>query len=139
MPHLAELPTAACWRRLQAAYTAVLAFTHEGDVHAMPVNVCARDGQIWFRATEGVKLRAARARARMAVVVEWHDELAHTGGSVTARGDAREAPEGPPPALRPPVRPWWGDAQRGTWVVVAVDTITGRALRSGGGPPEGGC
>lgn len=131
MPHLAELPPGECWARLEAEYTALLSFAHEHDVHAMPVNICIRDRQVWFRATEGVKLRAARAGVRMALTVEQHDDLTHGGWSVSARGTASTSDQGPPARGRPTVRPWRRGAQQGTWVHVAVDTITGRELVPG--------
>lgn len=128
VPTLDTLPIAECWARLRGEYTAVLAFCHEHDVHVMPVNVGTRDEQIWFRAAEGVKLRAARDGARMAVSVQHHVELDHGGWSVTARGHARVEEEGPPHGGVPTVRPWMLTARSGQWVCIDVDTITGRQL-----------
>lgn len=139
MPTLTELSAAASWDRLAAAYTVLLAFAHDGDVHVMPVNAGAHDQQVWFRTTGDNALRAAGAGARMAVAIEHHDAFSHTGWSVTARGPARVAPEGPGTTGQATVRPWRGDARDGTWVCIAVDTITGRQLAVGGthtgGPP----
>lgn len=132
MPHLVDLPPAECWTRLAATSTASLAFALEGDVHVEPVNVCVRDRQVWFRSTDGLKLRAARAGVRMAVAIGAHDDVEHRGWSVTARGPASVEPEGPPAGDRPTVRPWRRDAADGAWVRVAVDTITGRELVPGG-------
>ena len=134
MPSLAELTPAECWSRLGVEYTAIVAFTHEGDVHGLPVNVCVRDRQVWFRTTEGLKLRAAAAGVRMAVVVERHDEVEHGGWSVCARGPASVEPEGPPRRDAPVVRPWRRGARGGAWVRIAVDTITGRQLVAAGVP-----
>lgn len=134
MPALVELPPAECWTRLAAEYTVLVCFAHDGDVHAMPVNACVRDRQVWFRTTEGVKLRAARAGTRMAVVVERHDDLDHHGWSICARGVAEVDPDGPPARGGPIVRPWRRGARDGTWVRVAVDTITGRQLALGAAP-----
>ncbi len=134
MPTLVELPPAECWTRLEAEYTALLAFAHDGDVHTMPVNVCVRDRQVWFRTLEGAKLRAARAGVRMAVAVERHDDLDHHGWSVCARGTARVESEGPPARGAATVRPWRRGAGDGAWVRVAVDTITGRQLVAGSSP-----
>lgn len=128
MPRLAELSTAECWTRLAAEYTALVAFAHEGEVHVLPVNVCVRDHDVWFRAGDGVAQQAARSGARMAVAVERHDDLAHAGWSVAARGDAGVDADGPPAQGAPTVRPWRRGAQQGAWVRVAVDTITGRQL-----------
>ena len=132
MPSLAELTPAECWTRLAAAYTAIVAFAHEDDVHVLPVNVCVRDRQVWFRTAEGLKLRAAAAGVRMAVAVERHDEVEHHGWSVCARGPASVEPDGPPRRDAPIVRPWRRDAHDGAWVRVAVDTITGRQLVAAG-------
>lgn len=128
MPTLAALPVVECWTRLEAEYTAMLSFCHDGDTHAMPVNFCVRDRQLWFRAPEGVKLRAARSGARMALSVHRQDAIEHAGWSVTARGPATVEPEGPSSRGTPTVRPWALEARGGTWVRVAVDTITGRQL-----------
>ncbi len=129
MPTLRALPTSECWSRLGAAYTAVLAFCHDDDVHVMPVNLSVGDEQIWFRTNEGTKLRAARQGARMAVAVHQEAALEHGGWSVTARGPATVVVEGPPRAGGvPTVRPWALDAREGQWVHIAVDAITGREL-----------
>jgi hypothetical protein len=128
MPSLSALPPVECWARLEAVSTAMLAFAHEGDVHVVPVNICVRDRQVWFRTGEGVKRRAARAGVRMAVALEQHDDLSHGGWSVAARGPASLEPDGPPTRGRPTVRPWRRQAQEGDWVRVAVDTIEGRQL-----------
>lgn len=128
MPTLAHLPASECWTRLAAAYTAVVSFAHEGEVHAMPVNCCVRDQAVWFRTASGVKLRAASSGARMAVTIHAHDELQHSGWSVSARGRASIRPEGPSGDGAPTVRPWLRDAGSGQWVRVDVDTITGRQL-----------
>ena len=132
MPQLAPLPPVECWHRLEAASTAFAAFTFEGDVHVEPVNVCVRDRQVWFRATDGLRLRAARAGVRVAVAIGAHDDLEHRGWSVTARGAASVDPDGPPARGRPTVRPWRREAMQGAWVRVPVDTITGRELVPGG-------
>ncbi len=131
MPSLAELTPAECWTRLEAEYTALLSFAHEDDLHCLPVNVCVRDRQVWFRSAEGLKLRAARAGVRMAVAVERHDAIEHGGWSVSARGPASVEEEGPPPGRGPIVRPWRRGAAGGAWIRVAVDTITGRQLVAG--------
>lgn len=131
MPRLVDLPPVECWTRLEATSTASVAFVDDQDVHVEPVNVCVRDREVWFRSTDGAKLRAARAGRRMAVAIGAHDDLGHTGWSVTARGPAALAPEGPPDEGRPTVRPWRRDAAQGAWVRVAVDTITGRELALG--------
>ena len=134
MPSLVELPPAECWTRLAAEYTVLVCFVHDGDVHAMPVNACVRDRQVWFRTADGVKLRAAQAGSRMAIVVERYDDLVHHGWSVCARGAARVDEGGPPARDAPTVRPWRRGARDGTWVRVAVDTITGRQLDFGRAP-----
>ena len=131
MPVLTELTVDECWARLQAEYTALVAFVHEDDVHVLPVNMSAHDRVIWFLTEAGTKLDAARAGVRMAVAVEWHDDVDHLGWSVTARGPSDVVPEGPGHEDRPVVRPWRRDAQRGQWVRIAVDTITGRQLALG--------
>lgn len=128
MPTLGVLPPETCWRRLCDAYTVMLSFAFEDDVHAMPVNVCVRGSQVWLRARDGVKLRAARAGVRMAVAVHDQDPLTHGGWSVTARGVAGVDEAGPPRTDQPVVRPWAADAREGTWVRIDVDRITGRAL-----------
>lgn len=128
MPTLATLPVVECWTRLAGEYTAMLSFCHDGDVHAMPVNIVVRDRQVWFRAPEGAKLRAARGGTRMALAVHRQDAIDHAGWSVTARGRASVEEDGPPFDGGPPVRPWAMEARNGAWVHVAVDTITGRQL-----------
>lgn len=129
MPTLRALPTAVCWSRLGAAYTAVLGFCHEDDVHVMPVNLCVWNEQVWFRTNEGVKLRAAREGVRMAVAVHQEAALEHGGWSVTARGPVTVTADGPPRVSGArTVRPWALDAREGQWVRIAVDAITGREL-----------
>ena len=70
MPHLEPVPERDCWELLGAAVTAQVSFWHEDEIHAMPVNIMVRDGQVWFRTPdEGIKVRAATANVRMAVAV----------------------------------------------------------------------
>ncbi len=135
MPTLGTMEVEDCWARLRGEYTAVLAFCHEADVHVMPVNLCVRGEQVWFRAADGAKLRAARAGSRMAVSVSRHDDLDHGGWSVTARGPATVMADGPPDDGSPAVRPWVLEARDGRWIRVVVDTITGRQLLPRGAVP----
>jgi hypothetical protein len=137
VPTLAEMPTAACWQHLAAAYTVTLCFAHDGDLHAMPMNASVVAGEVWVRASGKVARSAAEQGVRMAVTVGEHDLTEHTGWSVTARGPAAVAP-GPPSEGAPPLRPWRPEARdRGTWVRISVDTITGRRLGAVG-PQTGG-
>ncbi len=130
MPHLTPVPDVDCWDVLGAAVTAHVSFWHEDEIHAMPVNIMVRDGQIWFRTRpDGVKLRAAAANVRMAVAVTPPpDGLDHLGVSATARGPSRLAE---PPVGGITVRPWAPDARDGAWVCVDVDTVVGRRLAPG--------
>ena len=131
MPILTELTVDECWARLQAEYTALVAFVHDHEIHVQPVNISAHDSSVWFRTQAGTKLDAARAGVRMAVAVEWHDEVDHLGWSVAARGPSQVVPDGPSHEQGMVVRPWRRDAQEGQWVRIAVDTITGRQLALG--------
>lgn len=138
MPTLSEMPTAACWQHLSAAYTVTLCFAHDGDVHAMPMNALVRDGEVWVRTAGEVARRAAEHGVRMAVTVGEHDRAEHTGWSVTARGPAAVADDGPRPGGDLPLRPWRREARdEGTWVRIDIDTITGRRLGAAG-PHTGG-
>lgn len=133
MPTLTEMPTAACWQHLAAAYTVTLCFAHDGDVHAMPMNALVQDGEVWVRTAGAVAHRAAEHGVRMAVTVGEHDRADHTGWSVTARGPATVDDDGPAADGAPPLRPWRGRARDdGVWVRIDVDTITGRRLGAGG-------
>ena len=137
MPHLAPVPPADCWDMLGRAVTAQVAFWHEDDIHAMPVNIMVRDGQVWFRTrTGGVKHRAASASARMAIsvaVVTTGPD--HLGVSATVRGPARLA-EPPPGGIT--ARPWAPEARAGVWVCVDVCTVEGRQLAPGMPDPSPG-
>ena len=138
VPTLAEMPTAACWQHLAAAYTVTLCFAHDDDVHAMPMNAQVRDGEVWLRTSGRVARRAAVAGVRMAVTVGEHDRTEHPGWSVTARGPATVMDEGPAPGAGPSLRPWRPEARdTGTWIRISVDTITGRRLGAAG-PHTGG-
>lgn len=124
---LRVLSEAECRAALADAYTLVLAFCWDGEIHAMPVNARLVGDAVWLRSAPGVKLAAARARARMAVCGFGVDELHHRGWSATARGVARVSDERPPDAPAA-VRPWFEDAAEGAWIRIDVDETAGRAL-----------
>lgn len=138
MPTLATMSTAACWQQLAAAYTVTLCFAHDDDVHAMPMNALVRDGEVWVCTAGDAARRAAERGVRMAVTVGEHDLAEHSGWSVTARGPAGIAADGPSFGDARPMRPWRPEARdAGTWVRIDVDTITGRRLGAAG-PQTGG-
>jgi hypothetical protein len=127
---LAVLHEEECWRRLARRPVHWLAFTDDDDLHVLPVNAVVVDRTLAFRTGPGRKLEAARAGRRMAMTAGSIQVEAHRAWSVTARGTPRIATD--PDELarldRLPLRPWVRTAVDGAWIVVDVDTVTGRVV-----------
>lgn len=113
---------------------AVVCFSWEDEIHAMPVNIGVDATSVWLRSNDGVKLEAACAGVRMAVCIHDSDVLEHAGWSVTVRGPAEVVPEGPLQPLLRQVRPWYTTARNAAWIRVSLDRLDGRELAPGPSP-----
>ena len=117
-----------CWDLLAGAAVGRLAFDEEGGPMILPVVHGVVGRRIAFRSADGGKLSAARMHGPVAFEVDAWDADGRTGWSVVARGTARSAPEDTADLDALHLEPWLGPADRGTWIEILVDEISGRRL-----------
>jgi nitroimidazol reductase NimA-like FMN-containing flavoprotein (pyridoxamine 5'-phosphate oxidase superfamily) len=131
---LAVLGPDACYDRLRRAHVGRVGFVQDGEVLVLPVNLAVDGHSVVFRTGYGSKLSAAAMASAMCVEVDDWDDLSHTGWSVVARGFADHVLDEASIARFEslPVRPWASPEQRGQWVRVTVEEISGREILVGG-------
>ena len=95
-----------------------------GEPSVVPVNYRSVDGVITFRTRAGSPAGES-ASGPVVFEVDMFDERTRAGWSVVARGALRCAPEGEPAAALES----WAPGARDQWMVLTVDTVTGRLLR----------
>lgn len=117
-----------CWDLVARAPVGRLAFGEEGGPMILPVVHGVVGRRIAFRSAAGGKLAAARMDEPVAFEVDAWDAGGRTGWSVVARGTARSAPEDTAELDALHLEPWLGPADRGTWIEIRVDEISGRRL-----------
>jgi nitroimidazol reductase NimA-like FMN-containing flavoprotein (pyridoxamine 5'-phosphate oxidase superfamily) len=117
-----------CWQLVARAPVGRLAFAEDGGPMILPVVHGVVGRRIAFRSAGGGKLGVARMAGPVAFEVDGWDVDHHTGWSVVARGVARSAPDDTAELDALGLQPWIGPADRGTWVEVVVDEITGRRI-----------
>jgi nitroimidazol reductase NimA-like FMN-containing flavoprotein (pyridoxamine 5'-phosphate oxidase superfamily) len=100
------------------------------DPRVVPVNFVVVDDTIVLRVEAGSAVEAACGEDVM-FEVDMFDERTHSGWSVLARGRMAVADEVPDHALVP-----WAPGQRDLWMLVTVQTVTGRMLRGAVESPD---
>jgi uncharacterized protein len=119
-----------CVALLEGASWVRLAFTLDGVLNVLPINVLLHDGAIFFRTAAGSKLAAAAASGKVAVQADSGDTATRTGWSVLAQGRATIVTD---PAVEEalfarPFEPWAIPDDKPFWVRVEVDHISGRRI-----------
>jgi len=125
---LEVLDPEACWALIARTPVGRLAFVEDGAPMVLPVVHGVVGRRIAFRSATGGKLAAARMSGAVAFEVDEWDVDRRTGWSVVARGTADSAPEDSAALDALHLDPWIGPADRGTWVEIRVDEITGRRI-----------
>jgi nitroimidazol reductase NimA-like FMN-containing flavoprotein (pyridoxamine 5'-phosphate oxidase superfamily) len=120
---LAELSPEESWALLRTAAVGRVALVRAGLPSIVPVNVCAEDGAVWFRAGPGGLLDAALAGHVLSVEADEVDRLSHTGWSVVVTGRADVAAERDDLPVAS-----WGRSDADHLVRVDAELVTGRRL-----------
>ncbi|HEB91383.1 MAG TPA: pyridoxamine 5'-phosphate oxidase family protein [Deltaproteobacteria bacterium] len=132
-----DIPMEDCLRLLREGAVGLLALSGGKAPDLRPVNFALYRRQIVMRTGHGRIFEGARAEEPAAFVISESDRLEHTGWSVVVTGrlsicDPTDA------AIRTRVRPW-ARADKGEWVVLSIDQVTGRRISSfAGGAGDGG-
>lgn len=82
------LPTAECWRLLEAADVGRLAVAVAGDLEIFPVTFVVDNRTLVFRTAEGTKLAALTISSRVALEVDGYEDDADAVWSVVVKGTA---------------------------------------------------
>ncbi|MFF3447744.1 pyridoxamine 5'-phosphate oxidase family protein [Streptomyces sp. NPDC002667] len=127
---LIELDPEECRARLSTHGVGRIALHASEGLLVLPVNYSVVDGSVMFRTAPG-SAPAAALGARVAFEVDHIDEVLAQGWSVLVQGRARA--ETRPDATRrldalAHTRPWAGGAERGLWVRVDEESISGRRI-----------
>jgi len=133
--NLAELSRDECFELLRTQPVGRLAVVDDdGPPLVVPVNYVVVGEAIVFRSDAGLKLRLLRRRP-VSFQADFVDAYHHTGWSVLAHGIGYEASHWETDHL--PLVPW-AEGEKGQWIRIAVDGITGRRLTAAdvGWPPS---
>lgn len=113
-----------CWERLRAGQVGRLGYHLVDEVHIVPVNYVVDGERLVFRTKPGSKLLGVVMDSDVAFEIDGGDS--HRPWSVLARGRARVLEGDEARAAEAlPLRPWVS-TDRFTFVVIEVDTLTGR-------------
>ncbi len=131
-----EIQIEDCLRLLREGAVGLLALSGREAPDLRPVNFALYRRQIVMRTGHGRIFEGARAEEPAAFVISESDRLEHTGWSVVVTGrlsicDPTDA------AIRTRVRPW-ARADKGEWVVLSIDEVTGRRISSFAGRHDDG-
>ncbi len=107
-----------------------IAFAEGDRVVVLPVNYALADDHLAFRTAHGAKLSHALDGGAASFEVDALDEVTQTGWSVLVHGRARAvvAPEEVARLDALDLRVWATHAQKTSWVVVSIDSVTGRRI-----------
>ncbi|MFE9650335.1 pyridoxamine 5'-phosphate oxidase family protein [Streptomyces sp. NPDC006365] len=128
-PEFVELSTEDCWARLSTHGVGRIAVSTATGPVIVPVNYSVVEGAVVFRTSPGTT-PAAAAGASVAFEVDHIDDALSQGWSVLVRGGA-EAVTDPDAVRRLEERAYsgpWAGGERGMWVRIDPDEITGRAI-----------
>ena len=130
------IPAEDCLRLLREGAVGLLALSGNGAPELRPVNFALYRREIVMRTGRGRIFEGARDEELASFVITESDRLEHTGWSVVVTGrlsicDPRDS------AIRTRVRPW-ARADKGEWVVLSIDELTGRRISSWAGKGSDG-
>ncbi|MDX1620828.1 MAG: pyridoxamine 5'-phosphate oxidase family protein [Nitriliruptorales bacterium] len=119
-----------CLERLASQPVGRIAYIDAGAPIVLPVNHRVEGRQIVFRTTHGSKLAAALMERPVAFEVDSYSEDERTGWSVLVRGRAEVLfdPAESSQVTGPRPQPWADQVQRGWWVRIHPEEISGRRL-----------
>lgn len=120
---LFALDTATCRTLLRTQHVGRLVTTGS-EPYVVPINYVVAEEVVLFR-TELGSDAADRVGRPALFEVDMFDERTHSGWSVVVRG--RLLPK--PPDLEPVDVETWAPGARDHWLVVSIETVTGRLLR----------
>jgi nitroimidazol reductase NimA-like FMN-containing flavoprotein (pyridoxamine 5'-phosphate oxidase superfamily) len=116
----------ACMRLLREGAVGLLALSGSDAPDVRPVNFALHRHNIVMRTGRGRIFEGARQEEAASFVISESDRLEHSGWSVVVTGrlsicDPSDA------AIRSRVRPW-AKAEKGEWVLLSADRVTGRRI-----------
>ena len=132
---LATLVAYDCWRLLEGAEIARVAWRTGDEIELIPVNYGVADGALWFRTEADSSLATAVAGHPLVVEVDQVDHETHASWSVVLRGDAEVVDVLDAPEMVVEMRVWPAGT-RSVFVRVEPTSLTGRRLW-GTRPTEG--
>lgn len=129
-----EISADACMRLLREGAVGLLALSGSDASDApdvRPVNFALHRHHIVMRTGRGRIFEGARQEEAASFVISESDRLEHSGWSVVVTGrlsicDPSDA------AIRSRVRPW-AKADKGEWVLLSADRVTGRRISTRAG------
>ncbi len=126
----AELSREECLGLLGSVHVGRVGLSMGALPVVLPVNFALDGDSVVFRTGEGAKHEAAVSNTVVAFEADHVDPVHHSGWSVLVTGVANLVTEMTEVARLAalPVRPW-ADGQRGHYVRISGDRITGRRLR----------
>ena len=121
-----EISADACMRLLREGAVGLLALSGSDAPDVRPVNFALHRQNIVMRTGRGRIFEGARQEEAASFVISESDRLEHSGWSVVVTGrlsicDPSDA------AIRTRVRPW-AKADKGEWVLLSADRVTGRRI-----------
>jgi nitroimidazol reductase NimA-like FMN-containing flavoprotein (pyridoxamine 5'-phosphate oxidase superfamily) len=121
-----EISAEACMRLLREGAVGLLALPGSEAPDVRPVNFALHRQNIVMRTHRGRIFEGARQEEAASFVISESDRLEHSGWSVVVTGrlsicDPSDA------AIRSRVRPW-AKADKGEWVLLSADRVTGRRI-----------
>jgi nitroimidazol reductase NimA-like FMN-containing flavoprotein (pyridoxamine 5'-phosphate oxidase superfamily) len=123
-----------CLTRMGAGTVGRVAFAADGDLTILPVTYLVDGIGVSFLTTWGSKLQVAADRGRMAFEVDETDTENRTGWSVLLQGTAAIVDD--PSRVRALDarlgEPWVPTSNRGHWVHLRPDSVSGREIRRAG-------
>jgi nitroimidazol reductase NimA-like FMN-containing flavoprotein (pyridoxamine 5'-phosphate oxidase superfamily) len=121
-----EISADACMRLLREGAVGLLALSGSDAPDVRPVNFALHRQNIVMKTGRGRIFEGARQEEAASFVISESDRLEHSGWSVVVTGrlsicDPSDA------AIRTRVRPW-ARADKGEWVLLSADHVTGRRI-----------
>jgi len=126
---LEAVDPAACLDLLRAQGVGRVAVVLGNRPFIFPVNYVVDGDTIVFRTSDGTKLEGLRSGFQAAFEIDGVDPLYHGGWSVLVSGRGREVVDGHEiEALRKLALLTWAPGDKGHWIRIRPDTITGRRI-----------
>lgn len=127
---LEVLTPETCWQLMAATPVGRIAFVDAGEPIVLPVTHAIDGHQIVFRTADGAKLATASMERPVTFEVDDYHVADRSGWSVLAKGVAELVLNSAEEARLDTIglTPWADAVQRGQWVRIRVNEITGRRL-----------